>query len=245
MNINYVDVEKRNLGVRTCEISAGANDTFTELEAALPAIDAEYIVVKTPASSSDFLWGMGRLGFTFMEAQLYLRLKKQNFVTPPPIRRFIKDISLARLQTEGDAEYLYEQILSGIFDTDRIALDGHFSKELSAVRYKNWTNDMLTGSGHVVEVLISGRRAGFFAAPGLYPEAEPTYAKAGLAAMYTDFMGKGFGTLLIWQMTEYLLELGTDTVHTAVSSNNRPIINIHQSVGYTVEDIAYVYVLHR
>ena len=62
--------EKRNLGVKTTEILIQAGDKIEDyslVEKEIIDNQTKYIVVKTPVNLKEYIWGLPKLGYNFIE----------------------------------------------------------------------------------------------------------------------------------------------------------------------------------
>ncbi len=241
--MNVVDAawEKRNIGVSCLEIDLLASDSISDLEEYLIDKDVDYVVLKCPVNCSDFIWNLPRAGFTFIESQIILELSKDNYRGPSFIKITERNTDMKRLFDKAEILRAIEKIPHDVFDTDRISLDPHFSKELAGMRYKNWVLDLMDKGDHFLELSVKGVPAGFFIAR----KSEGPIGYAGLAGMYSQFKGKGFGISLINKGMNYILQAGHQKIITGVSSNNKNILKVHNILGFEVCDIKYVYVKHK
>lgn len=235
--------EKRNLGVHSFEIQIDDNDSFDEFiskEKEVLEQRAEYIVVRIPVNIADFIWKLPQLGYTFVETDFTIGLKKNNYKVPPFIARLDRNIDVIQITEKYEIENLLTKFKENLFDTDRISIDPFFSKELSSNRYLYWTQDMLTQGCKLFEISIKGKRIGFF----IVKQIDEKTAYPVLAGLYSEFKNKGLGSLLIKKCVETIWELGFEKISTTVVSNNLSIIKVDLCLSFEIEKLSYVYVKH-
>lgn len=235
--------EKRNLGVHAFEVQVEGKDSFEEfIREEKEALDqgAEYIVVKAPVNLPDFLWKLPEADYTFIEADLSISLQKKNYEIPPFIARLDRNVEVVQVTNKIEIEKLLSKYKDNLFDTDRISIDPHFSKDLSANRYLCWTQDMLDKGCKLFEICIKDKKVGFF----IVKQMNEKVAYPVLAGMYSEYKGKGLGALLIKKCIETIWELGYEKINTSVVSNNLSIIKIHLCFGFEINDLFYTYVKH-
>ena len=71
--------EKRNLGVKTTEILIQAGDKIEDyslVEKEIIDNQTKYIVVKTPVNLKEYIWGLPKLGYNFIEVAFEIMLHK-------------------------------------------------------------------------------------------------------------------------------------------------------------------------
>ena len=69
-------------------------------------------------------------------------------------------------------------------------------------------------------------------------------AEAFLGGTLPEFNNSGLGFLAIYFITKYAKEKGFKKIITGVSSNNVPILKLHEMFNYHVESMSYCMIKH-
>ncbi len=229
--------EKRNLGVDTVEIIIEQNDTADDITAVLGALECGYAVVKLPASRPELISVVQNSGFYFAEDMVRLVSNLKEPSRSSLEDRFYKAV-LTYKMTEADMKELYSQIKKGLFGTDRIVLDPHFTQEQAQLRYINWIADEYSRGTSFYKYVYKGNAIGFFA----LREKENGHYTSFIGGIYPDYRKGGIGTIV--KVPETVRELGGKSVDTHVSTNNPAQIRNLISNGYMPEEITHTFVKH-
>lgn len=234
--------ELRNLGVRTCEMTVGRDDPFTAFCEAERALDPRFLyrVVKVPTGMEDYIWGMGCLGYTLVETQIALVLRKEWYAPPPQAVMLDRGVTVARIVSIAERMKVFAEYEKGIFDTDRISADPAFGCRVAMHRYRCWTEDILERGGSLFEIRNGSRPLACF----VTEPREEGVAFAALGGVYPEYKGKGLGFLLLKKHLDSIFENGYSSIVTYNSSNNIEIINLGLTFGYKIENMVNVYVRH-
>ena len=115
------------------------------------------MVAKVPTSRADITHLLYEYQYEYME-DLILFVSDLKIVNKSKaMERLYDAVSVKRAEKE-DIEEIYTEIRKGMFSTDRISLDEHFSKEAAAERYVNWTMDELERG---ITMFIRGKMLAF------------------------------------------------------------------------------------
>ena len=231
--------EKRNLGVATIEITVEEGDPVSEVIAAINGVDAQYAVVRVPASRPELIFPVQQNGFIFSEEMVHL-VSDLSKVALSPIEQRLWDAVTCEQMTAEDISELYAEIRKGLFSTDRIYLDPAFSNDLAAERYINWINDELERGGILVKYVYKGKTAGFYT---LRETSAGDYTSA-LGGMYSDFRKGGLVTAISAKVPEYVRKLGGRSVDACVSTNNPVQIRNLLRNGYRFMSVNHVFTRH-
>lgn len=234
--------DTRSLGVKTGEIEFQADDMLGDFQDVLHAMHTfQYIAAKVPTGRMDIVEALEDKGFAFAECSIELLVNLDQFELSGISKRFASKISCQKAN-EATKSRIYKEIEKGIFDTDRIFLDPKFANGLAAKRYINWIEDELARGGDVYHVYYKDQEAGFFSYKEPIPGVE---AWPFLAGLYDGFKTSGLGAnIVVGIEAEEAKRRGCSRIRTYVSSNNMPILRIHQMLGYTINDIRYVFTRH-
>lgn len=230
--------EKRNLGVTCNEVILEKDDSIAEVSN-LNSLCSEYQVVKMPVERSDLIFEIQDLGFNFVEI---IFGSSHNLILPelsPPLKR-VKNAIDCREADVNQIENIKEKILSGMFKTDRIAIDPYFGLEKSAKRYVGWLSDEIDNGGYVYELYYKDRAVGFFVL-----KCEGDACDARIGGVYTESNVLGLGVLLNYFEIEVARNLKCSVLHGAFSSNNPSVFNINDILGYSTRPAFNVFVKHN
>lgn len=241
--------ERRNLGVDAAEIVLSGEDDALELAKLQDELDAryDYLCLKSEVGCSEALFGLPRLGYTFVETQISLRYDLREDTVAPFVVELCKaqgDRYAYRDITDDEARYA--EMISRIsdqpmFTTDRVYLDQAFAGTCAGRRYAGWCWDLKEKGARFLETEVDGRVTGFT----VYLERSLRRFESPLGGNYLD--AKDFALLSpvgSRMFFSYLAEQGMKTLDTWVSSNNKTILRFHLAAGYQVRNLHYVYVKH-
>ena len=230
--------EKENLGVTCKEVLIDLNDSADDVRSALSAIDDQYIVVKIPASNFEIMNLVQDLGYKFVEENIAVEHDLHEVKRNRILQRLYDSLDY-RQMNDDDIAVLYSEVEKGMFSSDRISNDPHFSKELSARRYKNWIRNMLNSGGIPYVMSYKGEPAGFI----ILTTKDRLVYHSVLGGGYEKFRKTGLG--MVQKEQEIVKSLGGKLVTTNVSSNNVNQCKALLANGYTVTDITHVFVKHN
>ena len=81
MKTTHAVWERENIGVNAYEIALDANDTpemLAKEEERIIAEGAEYIVLKTPVNCQQLIFGLPKLGYTFVEMVFHVMIRRED-----------------------------------------------------------------------------------------------------------------------------------------------------------------------
>jgi len=231
--------EKRNLGLDVIEFIIESNDDESVVAEIIQS-EKQYNVLKIPASKPELADKVQEHGYRFVETMFFLKndLRTIKMDSAKHIRIF--DVELLPMN-EQDIKFLNDELYKGLFNTDRIYLDSHFSKEAAAERYKNWINDECARGANLYKMVYREKEAGFFI---LKDEGNNVFHPF-LLGLYDEFKSKGFGITLIYSILKECMNQGAKQVIGSVSSNNSSMLKVDLMLGYEIKNIDYVFVKHK
>lgn len=231
--------DTRNLGVTCAEIEMNATDP---IELAHESIETtasfSYVTAKIPPGRLDLIHEFEGCGFAFMETLIEMRHDLKDINLPPIVERFTRNVTHADAQ--NDVEDVLEKIHEGVFATDRIFLDEGFTNEKAATRYMNWIRDELDNGAELIHIQYKGKNIGFFS----FKESEGGVGLPFLSGIY-DKTIVGAGSSVVTEPLKHARNKKCRYVCTHVSSNNVPIIRIHEQAGFYTTDLRYVMTRHQ
>lgn len=235
--------EQENLGVNAYEVFLENRDTLRDFrleEQQLIQAGGQYIAVKTPVNRSDFLFGLPALGYTFVEMLFRLAIERADYHMPPSIARFDRNLTVVRRCGAQEEEAVFGRIREGVFKSDRISLDPHFSGDKTALRYTNWISQLIRQGGMLYEVLHRGEPIGVF----IIKRIDAQTVDPVLMGLYQEERNRGLGTLLHKKTLDTCFEQECSRITSTFVSNNAKILRVYANVGAAVTDVLYTYVKH-
>ena len=133
-----------------------------------------------------------------------------------------------------------KQIRGGMFKTDRVILDPFFTPEQAANRYVMWMNDELERGSQLFSYKYKEQPVGFSCMKNI---REGVYYPV-LGGVYITDKPLPIGSAIVYKQLEIAQSLGGKELYTFISSNNLAVVKTYSQLGYTFEDIKYVFVKH-
>ena len=230
--------EKENLGVTSKEVLVDSNDSVDVVNTGLANLNDQYIVVKVPASQFGITTLVQDMGYKFVEEMIEVEHDLHEVKRNRILQRLYDSLDYKEMDA-SDIETLYSEVDKGMFSTDRISNDPHFSVELSARRYKNWIKFMLNSGAIPYVMSYKGEPAGFI----ILTTKDKIVYHSVLGGGYEKFRKTGLG--MVQKEQEIVKSLGGKFVSTNVSSNNVNQCKALLANGYTVRNINHVFVKHN
>lgn len=232
--------ERRNMGISCVEINVERGESAQELESVLATIIADYIVVKIPTCKMELSEMLTQKGFCFTET--IFSLEKQLGKCPPHGAEREKGNRMTYcLNLDESKKRVIDEIRMGMYTTDRISIDKHFTSKQTADRYIGMLGDELCRGAELMEYCFDGKPFGFSCfrqvAAGRYYQA--------LTGLYSIYRGKGLGFALAYLPECELLKRGAEKLTTGVSTNNEASLKVHLRNGFLPIETTYVYVRHK
>lgn len=230
--------EQRNLGVKTYEITIESTDSSDVIVSELTHLDANYIVIKLSSELSDHITDIQSCGFRYIEDMIHvehdLRIVQRNRI----LQRLYDETTYRRMNEE-DIDQLFSEINNGMFEEDRISKDPMFGKKVSAIRYLNWTKDLLDKGSMFYVIRYRDDSTGFVI---LDTKDGKTYHSV-LGGGYRKYRKSGMG--IIQKEQEITKILGGKRVITSVSSNNVGQFKALIMNGYMPYSIDHIFIKHK
>ena len=230
--------EKENLGVTSKEVLVDLDDSVDVVKTGLATLDDQYIVVKVPASQFGIATLVQDMGYRFVEEMIEVEHDLHEVKRNRILQRLYDSLDYREMDA-SDIETLYSEVDKGMFSTDRISNDPHFSAELSARRYKNWIKSMLNSGAIPYVMSYRGEPAGFI----ILTTKDRIVYHSVLGGGYEKFRKTGLG--MVQKEPEIVRLLGGKFVSTNVSSNNVNQCRALLANGFAVRNINHVFVKHN
>ena len=231
--------EKRNLGVSCTEITADLADTVDDVGAAIRELGDDYVVAKVPVPRVDLLLLFQEAGYAVIEVVLHLKMRLQGLSLPRLYKRYEGHLFFRQASAE-DVRRIMAEIQAGVFATDRISLDPHFTPAQAANRYQHWIEDELNRGSRAYITAFKSEDIGFSI---LRNDGEGRF-NGLFGGLYLEKRKTALGFAIGWANIMKAKELGGTTIETNVATNNLAAFKMNLSIGYEVADIFYVLVKH-
>ncbi len=240
MRIRDAFWEIRNLGVTCSEIDIEDNDSLEDVSTQLENIRSQYQVVRAPVARVDILRKLESENFQFIECLFEVFHDLNEAELADVWMRMCNSMHYQKIAAE-DLHRIEDEIRKGIFSTDRVALDPKFSQSLANERYVNWLRDEIEQGGSVYEVLHNHMGVGFFT----FRENELGRDNSVLSGLYREMSLPGVGNILLLKILEEARRRNLTTLTSHISTNNLAVVKTHQSLGFRISGIRYIYVKHQ
>ncbi len=235
--------EKRNLGVDVTEVTCTEKDSVLELREVLQRIKVPYSVIKIPSGATPLLVEAQKNGYSFAEAGFEVVGDMHRVSAPDYYKRFEKHIRMEKANEEVLNRILQDIKKGEIFESDRIATDPYFSREIAGQRYYNWAQDILAGDAFMGVMYYKDTPVAFNLSKP-YKGKNDTYDGI-LGGVLPEYADKGLGFLVVYGENEICKLHGGRYCIGRVSSNNIPILRLHILFGYEVRSMTYVFIKHQ
>lgn len=243
MKTTHAVWELENIGVNAYEIALDAADTpemLAEEEKRIIEAGAEYIVLKTPVNCQQFIFGLPKLGYHFVEMVFHVMIRRDEYHMPDIIARFDRGLSVVELTEENDRERVYELIRKGVFRSDRVSIDPAFGPVKGGNRYANWLKGMISRGGFLYEVVKGDKPIGFF----VICRKDEITVDPVLMGMYDEENDRGMGALLHKKTMDTCFTHECKRLTSTIVSNNAKVLHVYVNAGATITDTLYTYVKH-
>lgn len=243
MKTTHAVWERENLGVDAYEIALAPEDTPEALAAEdqrLAAGGAQYLVVKTPVNCPRLLFGLGTLGYTFVETVYHVMIRRDEYRMPASVARFDRGLEVTLRTEADDVERICALVSQGVFVSDRVSLDPAFGVKMGGRRYANWLRSMARSGAWLYEVLRGGSPMGFF----IIQRKDAATVDPVLMGLYDEQGDRGMGVLLHKKTLDTCFEHPCERLTSTIVSNNAKVLRVYLNAGATIADTLYTYVKH-
>lgn len=235
--------EIANIGKRTLQFNYSFKDSYNTQEVRECLEGYKYVVAKVPCGNMNVFLGLQQDGFTVMETQMSLSKKIKDFNTNDRLLiPFRNRISYNLISSEDGLKEVLSRMTSGMFSTDRIYLDPYFGPEVGLHRYRNWVKSEFSRGSILFEFSVDGNAVGF----GLRRmEGDTSYGLLG--GVYEQYQREGYGILTAANNCLFSTAMGFNDIKqckTAISSNNKPMLDFYNYLQFKIYKIEYVLVKH-
>lgn len=236
--------ERENLGVEAYEIALAPTDTAEMLaaeETRLAAAGASYIALKSPVGCQQLLFGIPRLGYTYVETVYHVEVKRREYHMPETVARFDRGLTVKQRTEPAELARMEGLIRQGnMFVSDRVSIDPAFGVAQGGNRYANWTRSMVANGGFLYEVLQGEKPIGFF----VICRKDADTVDPVLMGMYNAETDRGMGVLLHKKTLDTCFTHDCKRLTSTVVSNNPKVLRVYVNAGASITDMLYTYVKH-
>lgn len=243
MQTTHATWERENLGVDAYEIALTPSDTadmLSEEDRRLAAAGAEYIVVKSPVNCPELLFGIPKLGYTYVETVYHVEIRRRDYHMPDTVARFDRGLQVVQRTEQPDLNRIDGLIRRGMFLSDRVSIDPAFGVKAGGNRYANWLRSMVERGGYLYEVLQGDRPFGFF----VICRKDADTVDPVLMGMYNESEDRGLGVLLHKKTLDTCFTHDCKRLTSTVVSNNIKVFRVYMNAGASVPETLYTYVKH-
>ena len=230
--------EKRNLGVTSVEVVIDQADSIEAIINALEKLDAEYQVVRVPVGRIDLYELLQKYGFNFIEAMCHPCYELSDFHSPFEEKE--NDVGYEEITSKEALEEIFRYVKDGMFNTDRISLDPHFSTDQSTNRYIGMIKDKLDQGAVACSIVRGENNIGFF----VLSKPCSDIFDVVLTGLFPQYQGKGLGFHIVLQMLNFARDKGAKLLVSHVSVNNKKSFELHLKHGFKTAPIEYLFVKH-
>lgn len=236
--------ELKNLDSRVVEISIDKEDILDVDELLEGINNYDYAVVRVPTNRVDVNIKLAELSFTFIECQYRISKSLQSFdFSNPLVKRIIPKIQFKEIRDRNDLEIILSQMTENMFSSDRITLDQNLGPKYGLRRYSNWlVTEFENNTSKILLAYYKNNPVGF----SMYREC-CNNVEALLGGLFEKYQALGLGILTPSILFLYSLtgeEHKFDKMITSISSNNMPVIEWYNYLGFNLLNTTYVYVKH-
>lgn len=232
--------EKRNLGISCVELEIAEQDPIEAVGEALKKLSADYMVVKAPIGRFDIYRKLEKYGFDYIETMIHIEKRIEKLHLKPNQQAMIAEMTC----TIGAADSLsrvVDEINMGMFTTDRISLDPHFSQEQVNRRYVGMLKDELDRGAELMEFYHQSIPLGFAC---FRKKSDELYYQS-LSGIYRSERGQGKGFAVVFFSNRELLLRRATRLESAISTNNMASLKAHARVGFYPVGANYIFVKHN
>lgn len=240
MRIKETPWERRNLNVIGCEFYADRNESWDSIKESILCHPAEYKVLHIESGNTDALIGAQRDGFIFVEMNIQLRAELSDLTVPKIFDRFIPHISYEFANEKQVYEVLSIVETGAMFTTDKVSVDPYFGPQMAGKRYSFWSMDVIRDGAKMLLAKYKGNVVGF----NILVEHEKNIVETFLGGVLPKYANKGFGFAPLYLAIEASEKFGYKKIVTGVSSNNLPVLKIHEMFGFKTSNTSYALIKH-
>ena len=236
--------EKANLGSDVVEVEMDAEDVFRPEDFLALDEKYDYQVIKVPNKRVDINLGLSAIGYSFIESLLSISMRVKDFPYDSKVVKYLsKHYHIKHVETEEQLQHVLDSIEPNMFATDRITLDPHYGPEVGCNRYRNWVRtSFYEGKNYITESYFDDDCIGFgmvsFEGKTMHGLLGGVYSNTG------DITGLGIMNGAGAFIEQRALGFEMDMERTVISTNNMPVVQVYNYLGYKVDKIQNVFIKH-
>jgi GNAT superfamily N-acetyltransferase len=232
--------EERNLGVTGYEYYIDVSEEPVGVFANIDNCKAQYQVLHIACGNTAVLLEAQKRGFTFIEMNIQLQSELTDVSLPVIYQRFDRFLSFSIADTEEQTQILNEIRNSEMFTTDKIARDPCFGIKQTGRRFALWTRDVLDAGARMLLIKYKELTIGF----DICLDKGDGVCEAFLGGVLPEYQNKGIGFVPIYMIMQFARNEGYKKMITGVSSNNMPILKLHELFGFKIYNLSYALIKH-
>ncbi len=234
--MRFVDTywEKENLGVDSGKFIIDSDEDVMQIEKILKNCNKEYLEADVASGCIKSIAVLENNGFHFMETAIALKASVADIDIPKAMKRFIGKVSYDESTVE-ELRIIGDAINTGtMFLTDKISLNAAFGSKKAGNRYCNWFYSLLQKGAKCFSIHYMGKLVGFELSI-LKDDTVEFILGGGLPGGYT-----GAGMMTVTASYDYWMNHNIKSIETNVSSNNLPVLKLHELFGLRINELRYI-----
>lgn len=235
--------EQENLGKKVVEIVVEKDDTYSAKEISEAIKDYEYACIKVPVNKLDYNFGLAQQNFTLVECQYRISKLFKNFdFSDKKIKWIIPHLSIKKVEDESIFLEILSKMTPDMFSTDRIVLDPHFKPTDGLKRYQNWMRtEFYNHKARFFASYFDNELVGF----GM-SRKQGDIIDGLLGGIFKEYHSLGIGVLTCSTAFLYARQENQPFLKlmTSISSNNTPVVQLYNYLGFKIVNTSYVFVKH-
>ena len=236
--------ELKNIGEKTIEINIDKNDEIDIKEFESLFSDYQYVVVKVPMNMIEVNSLLSSMGFLMIETQISLSKKFKDFDFSDKLIKYLyPHVYMEEICSASVIDNLLDRISDSMFSTDRIYIDKHFPLGTSSHRYKRWIKSEFEAKTSVVsKIMYDEKWVGF----GMERLNDGCYSGL-LGGVFEEYQSGGMALCTggIRFIDMHKRGLTFKKLKTSISSNNVPVVEVYNYLGFKIDNLSYVFVKHN
>lgn len=236
--------ELENLGKRVLEIDVDRTDEISRDIFERLCSDYQYIVVKVPVKMIEVNSLLTSMGFVMVETQFSISKSYKSFnFDDRLIKVLYPHVRKEEISSFHELESLLYRISDDMFSTDRVYLDYNFPPGSSSHRYKNWIKTEYKNKTSVISnIMYDDSCVGFC----MDRFKDDTYLGL-LGGIFKEYQSEGLALCTggIHFMDSHKRDKPFKKIKTAISSNNMPVLEVYNYLGFKIDNLSYVFIKHN
>jgi hypothetical protein len=226
--------------VSACEFHIDQNDNVEVLKQ-VARNESEYQVLYIADGNTPVLIEAQKDNFTFMEVLIQIHWNINDVHIPNIYKRFEPYMSYM-IADDYWVQYTREKILEGsIFSTDKVSRDTFFGQKKAGYRFACYFGDLINSGATLVMAKYKESVVGF----NIVTDLGNGVLEADIGGLFPEYDGKGLGFAPIYSVLNCVRNSGNKKTIASVSSNNLPMLKVHEMFGAKIDSMTYVLTRHK